>query len=261
VTTFSGGIKNGGLISAVSGIEIGGGQFSGGVTNSGTISAVSAGIGLGTATGFFVPQISLFTGNLANTGKIAAATGIGVFGGSVLGAIVDSGTIRATQKGILVSGRVVSDGILVGSHGAILAGSTAILVENTVTFASDTTNSGVISAAHSGIYFDGISTFTGAITNKGKITGGSAGIAIRHFGSFLGGIHNSGRISAFTAIAVSTGSTVGNNISTGGGITNTGTISAFNHAINVNRLLILPAASRTEALSRVEMVPKASSSA
>jgi hypothetical protein len=168
-TTFFGGIKNQGIISAkTSGIGVNGGTFSGGITNSGTVFATSRGIALGVKPGF------LFTGDLANAGKISAATGIGVGVATVRGAIVDSGTINATNKGILVDGGVVSGGIQVSSKGKIFGGS-GVIVENTTTFAGGITNGGTISVATHAIIVTSLTAFAGGVTNSGKISiaGGS----------------------------------------------------------------------------------------
>src|SRR5581483_7788872 len=68
--------------------------FSGGVTNGGTISAVGAAV--------FLHGISTFTGDILNTGAISAAFGIAVGNSTILGAIVDSGSIKAISGGILI---------------------------------------------------------------------------------------------------------------------------------------------------------------
>jgi len=109
--------------------------FSGGVTNAGTI---------GPGGGVIITSSTFLTGAFVNTNLISGtANGISVLSDSTIaGAIVDSGTIRATKDGILVSGGVVSGGIQVGSHGTISAGSSAIVVTNTTTFAGGITNSG-----------------------------------------------------------------------------------------------------------------------
>ena len=95
--------------------------FSGGVTNAGTI-------GPG---GVTITSSTFLTGGFLNTNLISGtANGISVLSDSTIhGAIVDSGTIRATKDGILVSGGVVSGGIQVASHGTISAGSSGIVVD------------------------------------------------------------------------------------------------------------------------------------
>jgi hypothetical protein len=169
-STFSGGISNLGKITANgTGISLADiVTFSGGITNSGTVFATSRGIALGVKPGF------LFTGDLANAGKISAATGIGVGVATVRGAIVDSGTINATNKGILVDGGVVSGGIQVSSKGKIFGGS-GVIVENTTTFAGGITNGGTISVATHAIIVTSLTAFAGGVTNSGKISiaGGS----------------------------------------------------------------------------------------
>ena len=125
--------------------------------------------------------VSSFTGDLANTGKIAAKTGIAVFGGSVQDAIVDSGTISAAKHAILVSGGVVSGGIVIGSHGKISAGSSAVLVESAASFGGGITNSGSLSANFTGIVvIRNITSVAGDVVNSagGVISAHSSGILV-----------------------------------------------------------------------------------
>jgi hypothetical protein len=173
LSTFSGGISNSGRIASKSGngilvgnvavfsdVSAGGGivntgmiaagsagiglfaisTFTGGISNSGSISAANRGIQLGFSTSTSW-AVSSFTGDIANTGTIVAATGIALFDSTVAGAIVDSGSIKAASRGILID-----------SASEILATKTAVAIAGKI--------------------------FTGGITNFGVISG-SAGIAIK----------------------------------------------------------------------------------
>jgi hypothetical protein len=128
---------------------------------------------------------------------------------------------------------VVSGGIQVGSHGTISAGSSAIVVTNTTTFAGGITNSGTISAGHShdGIFVSNTSIFSGGIRNaaSGRIAAGASGIEVKLVTTFAGGISNAGTISAsdFSRVGIylSKDAVFGSS-SAGGRITNTGTISS-----------------------------------
>jgi len=76
--------------------------FSGGVTNAGTI-------GPG---GVTINSSTFLTGGFLNSNLISGGTGIGVFAGSTVhGAIVDSGRIVATDRGIDLFGGIVFGGI------------------------------------------------------------------------------------------------------------------------------------------------------
>ena len=136
---FAGGTTNSGTISALhTGILLRyTATFTGGVTNSGAISAGGRGIAVGTGSGAAAAGVSTFAGNILNNGKITAATGIAVLGGStVLGAIVDSGSIVATSHGILID-----------SASEILAGSKTAIDIAGRTFTGGITNFGVISGS------------------------------------------------------------------------------------------------------------------
>jgi hypothetical protein len=133
-STFSGGISNSGRIASKSGngilvgnvavfsdVSAGGGIvntgmiaagsagiglfaisiFTGGISNSGSISATNRGVQLGVSTST-TWAVSSFTGDIANAGTIVAATGIALFDSTVAGAIVDSGSINAVSRGILI---------------------------------------------------------------------------------------------------------------------------------------------------------------
>ena len=238
-STFSGGINNLGKIAAagtgISLFEIA--AFSDGVTNSGTITAGVRGIALGSQFSTALPVVSSFAGNLANTGKIAANTGIAVFGGTVQGAIVDSGTIAATNIGIRIdSGGAVSGGIQVASQGVISAGShTGVKVENTQTFAGGIANNGTISGGH-GIIVSAVSAFAGGVSVGGMILalGGTilaAGpaIAIESAGVFSGGVE----VGSNATLAGANGVAVTGATTFAGGISNAGRIVAGSSGIEV----------------------------
>jgi hypothetical protein len=177
--------------------------FNGGVTNAGTIGAG----------GVIITSSTFLTGGFLNSKLISGATtGIGVLADSTIqGAIVDSGTIRASGDGIHVSGgAAVLGGIQVASHGVISAHN-GIRVLGATAFGG-ITNSGVISAGKTGVNIFGVTTVSGGILNRGAITAaqetGDSGIFVSEVRVF-------------------------SDSSAGGGITNTGTISAAFHAISL----------------------------
>ncbi len=100
VSTFSGGITNSGTIQtsnfsgaaiSINAVE----TFLGGVTNTGSIT--SSGIGI--AIGDCFCGISIFSGDVVNTGTITGAAGIFITGvATFLGGIVNSGTITGTSS-------------------------------------------------------------------------------------------------------------------------------------------------------------------
>ena len=181
------------------------------------------------------------------------------------GAIIDSGTIKAANVGILVnSGGVIFSGIQVSSKGTISASSgSGVAVQNTTTFGGGITNSGTISTGRAGIGLSACSTFVGGITNSGVIFGGSVlvfadssfaggvtnsgkitgdfrGIRVNSVGAFAGGIDNSktGTIAAksFDGIVVGGSATSGTPVTVltfAGGITNSGRITAGSSGIDL----------------------------
>jgi hypothetical protein len=148
--------------------------FSGDISNTGTISA-GVGIDLG-ALGFEffmapVPtlfSVSTFAGNVVNSGAIVATTGINLFDSNISGAIIDTGTIRASRFAISVDSN--SD-ILAGSH-------TAIDITGT-SFTGGIFNAGVISGS-AGIVIASVGSVS--ITDAGAIIG-TGGTAIEFAGS------------------------------------------------------------------------------
>jgi hypothetical protein len=132
----TGGIVNRGTISALGrGIDVFSvSHFIGGITNTGAIAAGRAGIQVGSQTTSAYP-VSSFDGSIVNSGRITAKTGIAVVDSTISGAIVDSGSIAATSRGILI-----------GSAGEILAAKTAIDIAGGV-FKGGISNFGVISGS------------------------------------------------------------------------------------------------------------------
>ena len=256
VSTFLGGIANAGVIKSVhTGIFIDGGNtFGGGIANSGTISASNVGIQIGLKTGGgTLFGVTSFGGNVSNAGTITAKTGISIVGSTVNGAIVDSGTLNATSRGILIdnTSKIVSSPTAIRINGPTFTGGISnagaissalgqgISVFFTSTFLGGITNSGTVSASGGGVNGTGISafgfsTFSGGISNSGTITSTiRTGIGVANFSNFSGGIRNSGTLSAGgngSGIVVSLGSTFS------GGIANSGMISGHTQGIFVFHL-------------------------
>ena len=166
---FGGGIVNNGTISAAhTGVAVARTtSFSGGISNGGTISVGGLGIVLGTTspgTG-----VASFVGNIANSGTIIAKTAIGIFRSSTInGAIVDSGTIRASSHGILVDS---------GSE-ILAAGNVAVDIVGR-TFTGGISNSGVMSGS---VGIEIVSASSVSIFDAGAIIG-TGGTAIEFAGS------------------------------------------------------------------------------
>jgi hypothetical protein len=124
VTVFSGDIENDGtLATAFNGVLLEDIKtFVGDVNNKGTISAGSGGIAIGGSQIDGTLPVATFAGNIVNIGTIVAKTGFSVLDSTILGALVDSGTIRAASAGIEVnSAAVIVGGIQVSSKGTITA--------------------------------------------------------------------------------------------------------------------------------------------
>jgi hypothetical protein len=142
--------------------------FLGGVSNKGSISAGHIGIEFGKSTtnAFGVSSV---VGSIVNSGTITAKTGITLFQSIISGAIVDSGSIKATSRGILIN-----------SGSKILAGdSTAIDIAGP-TFTGGITYFGVISGS-AGIEIK--SAHAVSIFDAGAILAASGGTAIAFVGS------------------------------------------------------------------------------
>ena len=158
VSNFSGGVVNSGMVRGLSsaGILIAeNANFSGDLINaSGAV--ISAALGFGIE----LSQQAV-SGFLSNGGKIAARTGIALLNGSTIsGAIVDSGTIVATNHGILVD-----------APSEIPSTKTAISIVGR-TFTGGIFNAGVISGGSIGIEI--VSASSVSIFDTGVISGGTA---------------------------------------------------------------------------------------
>ena len=243
-TTFSGGIGNGGTITAqFTGINV---QFettfSGGIANSGTIFA---------ETGIYLDGVANFSGNIANSGSIAATIGIRIVNSTINGGIFAGGDVAggisldinskltnsgATGTGVLVDGSTFSGGIT--NAGAISAKDTGLRVKGTTKFTGGIANSGTIaSSILAGVDVFEVSSFSGGISNGGTITAHFTGINVQADATFTGGVRNSGKIASglagiqifgITPTSAAVGSTTFS-----GGIGNSGTISAGGQGIFV----------------------------
>ena len=164
VTTFIGGIANSGTISAgIDGIHIFDTSiFSGAISigGSGRIVAHSAAI--------VVDETATFSGGIVNSGTLSGKTGISISASTISGAIVDSGIIVGTSRGIAI-----------GSHSEIVAsGATAIDIAGR-TFSGGIANFGTLSGLN-GIKFTAVSGVT--VVDGGAILA-SGGTAIQFVGS------------------------------------------------------------------------------
>ena len=169
---------------------------------------------------------------MVNSGAITARTGIAVLdGGTIFGAIVDSGTIKATSHGILidsaseivstktavvVTGRTLAGGIL---NGGLISGgfsaSSGLRVAVSV-FSGGINNTGVIAGQTFGLAANA-SRFAGGVSNTGTILGNGAAFLVR--GSlFSGGVDNTGMISGGTLGVALIGPTFAGGLSNGGTI-------------------------------------------
>ena len=254
VTTSSGGISNGGVISAGVGMVlsqlstfVGGSGSGGAIVNSGKLTAAFDGIRIG-----FVDS---FDGGIANSkgGAITAQSGVGIFVGGTLspgvvfvssfsGGITNAGTISAgspfgrTNAGVLVeNASLFAGGIVNNSSGLIAAVASGIGVKQVATFTGGISNSGKLTVAGEGILVSGVAVFGdtsagGGIVNSGTISAADQGIFVKSVTTFAAGIVNSGKLGAQTGISVSNFVFFGAG-SSGGGITNRGTITASDHGI------------------------------
>ena len=117
ITTFLGNVVNSGTISALTGVYVGRiATFSGNVSNAGQILA-------GTGNGIVLAGVETFTGGVVNSGTISAGIGIQIAGGTIHGAIVDSGIIVGSQWGMTLAA------------GATIAGATTTIKITGPTFA------------------------------------------------------------------------------------------------------------------------------
>ncbi|HTV37821.1 MAG TPA: autotransporter domain-containing protein [Xanthobacteraceae bacterium] len=240
-------------------IVVTGPTLTGGIANAGTISAGGYGIFVGGTTGHGAANVSSFSGNIGNSGRITAATGILVTDSTINGAIVDSGSILATNRaiaidatsvinashtGVLISGGTLTGGIsnagtisAAGGRGLLIGGAFNVggsETSRTVTIATlsgGITNSGTIAAGGNGVMVGGKATLSGS-SNHVTIT----------VSTFAGGITNSGMIAVGgngilvggTANVVSAENSAAITISTfSGGISNSGIITASGVGIEI----------------------------
>ncbi len=237
VSVFTGGVLNGGTITATTGtgIEVGAitgntiTSFAGGVANTGTIVGGFAGIS--------VSNVSSFTGGISNDGTIAVGSGtairvfrVSTFAGGITNAGVIGPLNSAVGVGISVGAFTTFAGGITNS-GTIAGGILGISVKSSgfptvgMTFAGGITNTGTIAAISQGIAIQFPGTFSGGISNAGLILLGrsvsSVGISVNAVSTFAGGINNSGTITG-GAGGVHICFCVGTFL---GGITNTGLIA------------------------------------
>jgi hypothetical protein len=118
---------------------------------------------LNTAASEILVSHTTFSGSIINQGVIGT-------GGIV---VIDS----TFQSGGLTNTGTVLGGIHVDSGSQILAGgATAIVVQNTATFAGGITNAGTLSGTQ-GIVLNDVTNFSGGVTNTGAITAQAAGLS------------------------------------------------------------------------------------
>lgn len=208
--------------------------------NGGTSSAVSNSSAINCIEVF---NGAIVTGNITNTGTgvITAnggspptRTGITIYNASIGGAIVNVGTITASESGIVAANAAISGGI---SNTGTITAHTHGVYANVSTFAGGIGNAGTISVGFTAIAVNNVSAFSGGITNNasGTLAVGWTGIHVNNVSTFSGNISNAGAISAGTAYGI-----LVNGISTfAGGISNTGTITARLADIYVENVGIL----------------------
>jgi outer membrane autotransporter protein len=207
---------------------------------------------------------AIITGNVVNgnAGAITNVTngtpyGIKLNGGTLNGAIINSGTISVlsgsgSANGVWVLGAIVTGGI--SNSGSIMSSARDILVDATPSFGGGITNSGHLASVSAGgiqvfsvsaftggitnsstitapsgigIEVNTVSTFSGGITNRGTISSSQAGIFVNTVSTFVGGITNSGTLLSSLGAGSSAAIVVTAVSSFGGGITNSGTISSW----------------------------------
>jgi hypothetical protein len=172
-----------------------------------------------------------FSGSIINQGVIGT-------GGIV---VIDS----TFQSGGLTNTGTVLGGIHVDSGSQILAGgATAIVVQNTATFAGGITNAGTLSGTQ-GIVLNDVTNFSGGVTNTGAITAHFSAINIAtnvtaSGGTFTGNIVNTGTLRGASglriAVVASSGALNGSG-TFNGSIVNTGSIfSSGRNGIHIEKV-------------------------
>jgi uncharacterized protein with beta-barrel porin domain len=206
MTTFAGGISNGGSITTRAingnncnsyGIEVVGGSggtnlglFSGGISNGGSITLATTGVfGINGVSGISVTDVTTFQGGIANAGTIAAAI---------------NGVGTQVAAGISVSAVTnFSGGITNGAGASVTA----------------QVGAGSNSA---GIFVSNVTSFQGGINNLGSITA-NTGILVT--GSGPVGVFDSATIVGTGGVAVDlTGTAAGNTFTLGPGFAITGKV-------------------------------------
>ncbi|MBR0846284.1 autotransporter domain-containing protein [Bradyrhizobium diazoefficiens] len=231
VTSFSGGIANGGSIRAKTGIFVSDvAAFAGGIVNNGSITGESFFgstviiVPITAKTGISVRDVAAFAGGIANNGTIAGATDFGIAVRNVTsfsGGITNGGTITA-KTGISVSGVAAFAGGIANSGGIASTTGLGITVTNVASFSGGITNGGAITAK-TGILVNGGAAFAGGVVNNGSIAGTTGfGIAVKNVAVFSDGVVNNGSIASTTGFGIA----VTNVTSFSGGIANGGTITA-----------------------------------
>jgi outer membrane autotransporter protein len=166
------------------------------IINTGTLTGAASSISV---------DASTILGNILNSGTLSATgafDGIALTNGSVvIGGITNTSLIEsAAQNGIFLDDVTLIGGITnSGTASQILGVTNAILFSGNSVILAGVTNAGTIAGSTNGIHFgDANVDFIGDITNSatGTISGGAGGAAINMelMNTFVGDIANSGRI-------------------------------------------------------------------
>jgi uncharacterized protein with beta-barrel porin domain len=205
VSTFTGNISNGGMISAKTGIGLLSSTLTGAIVDSGTLLASRLGIGID-----------------SHSTINSVSTAIKIAGSTFTGGINNAGTITAAiDAGVLVANVVTFlGGIINNAGGSINGPSNAISVTGVVSFAGGISNAGTISSfLDAGITVQNVTTFASGISNSGTISS-HEGITLGNITAFSGNVSNAGGIIAGTGIVIQSGVTF-----SGGAVVNTGSIT------------------------------------
>lgn len=236
-STIVGGITNSGQIVGESRTAIqikNASTIVGGLSNEGTIATHGP-----NNVGIFLRD-SLLSGDLNNSGLIEAdnsGNGMNISGSStIVGAILNSGTISGGAEGFVVLSGNISGGI--ENSGTVTGGTgTGIRLSNATTLGDDVVNvaGATISGATSGLQVSGVTSVSGDIVNQtgARISGGDIGIDISSAANISGSISNQ-------AGAVISGGDTGiwifSTANISGGIQNSGTITGDTYAIHISGL-------------------------
>ncbi len=215
---FSGGLSNGGTISAsgtagarigvgayVTGLLVTAGTFAGPIVNSGKIMAsasASACCGVAAARGLAITNAAAFGtnragGGIVNTGTIAGTATItsGICCGSAVARGV-SASLSTFNGGITNSGSIIATAMVMSGAGSSNTAKATGLFVSASTFIGSIVNSGLISASATvnacgtaiarGISILANNTFAGGITNSGTIIAQATGNANSRCGNAIG---------------------------------------------------------------------------